>query len=55
MVGDKGMIKKAQIAGIIENGFSYITTITKGQIQSLIRKGVFQLEMFDDETVDILR
>lgn len=53
MVGDKGMIKKVQIDDIIENGFSYITTITKGQIQSLIRKGVFQLEMFDDAIVDV--
>ena len=53
MVGDKGMIKKAQIDDILDNEFSYITTITKGQIESLIRKGVFQLEMFDDKIVDV--
>lgn len=53
MVGDKGMIKKTQIDDITNNGFNYITTITKGQIMSLIRKGIFQLEMFDDEIVDI--
>lgn len=53
MVGDKGMIKKVQIDDIIENGFNYITTITKGQIQTLIRNGVFQLEMFEDKIVDI--
>ena len=53
MVGDKGMIKKAQIDDITNNGFNYITTITKGQIMSLIRKGTFQLEMFEDKIVDI--
>lgn len=53
MVGDKGMIKKAQIKDILKGGFSYITTITKGQIQSLIKQGVFQLDMFEDELIDI--
>ncbi|MCF6319628.1 MAG: IS1634 family transposase [Proteobacteria bacterium] len=53
MVGDKGMIKKAQINDILENNFSYITTITKGQMHSLVKKGVFQLDMFEDKLIDI--
>jgi len=53
MVGDKGMIKKAQIKDILKDGFSYITTITKSQIQKLVRQGVFQLDMFEDELIDI--
>ena len=53
MIGDKGMIKTAQIDDILNNGFAYITTITKGQIQSLIKKGVFQLDMFEDKIMDI--
>ena len=53
MVGDKGMIKKAQINEILKDGFSYITTITKGQIKSLVKKGVIQMDMFEDELMDI--
>lgn len=53
MVGDKGMIKSAQIEEIEKNGFYYLTTITKKQIKSKVKKGVFQLSLFEDELVDL--
>ena len=46
-VGDRGMIKSAQIEDLESVDFHFITAITKPQIRSLIKKGVFQLELFD--------
>ena len=52
-VGDRGMIKTAQVEELAEVGFHYITAITKPQIRSLIKKGVFQLELFDQQLCEI--
>ncbi len=52
MVGDRGMIKRAQIEALKE-GFTYITAITKPQIKKLIKDGVFQFELFEDELCEI--
>jgi len=52
-VGDRGMIKGPQIEELAAAGFHYITAITKAQIQTLLRRGVFQLELFDEELVEI--
>lgn len=49
VVGDRGMIKQAQIDLLNDKGFHYITAITKPQIRKLIREGVFQMELFDEE------
>lgn len=51
-VGDRGMIKSTQIASLPE-GFHYITAITKPQIRSLIKKGVVQLGLFDEQLHEI--
>ncbi len=55
LVGDKGMIKSAQIRDIQSEEFqwNYITSITKEQIKTLIKKDVIQYELFDNELVDI--
>ena len=45
-VGDRGMIKSPQIEQLGE-GLHYITAITKPQIESLLRAGVIQMELFD--------
>jgi transposase len=47
LVGDKGMIKGPQQEEIQSIGFDYITTITKPQIESLLKKGLFQMRLFD--------
>ena len=52
-VGDRGMIKSGQISGLQAAGFHYITAITKPQIRSLIKKGVFQLGLFDEELCEV--
>jgi len=52
-VGDRGMIKSSQIEDISKAGFHYITAITKAQIRSLLKKGVFQLGLFDEHLCEI--
>ena len=63
MVGDRpspelwpeirGMIKSGQIEDLKEVGFNYITAITKAQIRSMIKRGTFQLELFDDNICEV--
>ena len=52
-VGDRGMIKGPQIAELAAAGFHYITAITKAQIQTLLGRGVLQLELFDEALAEI--
>lgn len=52
-VGDRGMIKKAQIEGINEFKWNFITAITKPQIRKLVNAGVIQMGLFDDKLVEI--
>lgn len=52
-VGDRGMIKSGQVEEISKAGFSYITAITKTQIRSLLKKGVFQLGLFDENLCEV--
>jgi len=52
-VGDRGMIKSGQIENLSKAGFNYITAITKPQIRSLIKKGVFQLGLFDEDLCEV--
>ena len=50
MVGDRGMIKSAQIEQLKEReAFYYITALTKPQIETLIHRGVVQLSWFDEK------
>lgn len=51
-VGDRGMIKKAQIDNLPDH-FHYITAITKPQIKSLIKTGVIQMELFDEKVCEV--
>lgn len=51
-VGDRGMIKSAQIKALPEN-FHYITAITKKQINTLMNKNIFQFELFDENVCEI--
>jgi hypothetical protein len=46
-VGDRGMIKGPQIKELGQEHFHYITAISKPQIESLLKKQVFQMELFD--------
>ena len=52
-VGDRGMIKSAQIDDLEEEDFHFITAITKAQIKSLIKKGNIDPELFDNNLCEI--
>jgi len=52
-VGDRGMIKSAQIEDLSKVGFHYITAITKPQIRSMIKRRVFQLGLFDEHLCEV--
>lgn len=51
-VGDRGMIKSAQIEALPE-GFYYITALTKPQIESLMEKGLIQIGLFDENVCEV--
>jgi transposase len=53
-VGDRGMIKSAQISDLTASDFHYITAITKPQIEALVRSDVFQWSMFDEQLVEVM-
>jgi hypothetical protein len=53
-VGDRGMIKGQQIDDLATHGFHYITAITKPQIDTLLRQGTLQMDLFDQELVEVL-
>jgi len=46
-VGDRGMLKSQNLEDLKAQEFSYITGITKSQIQKLINDGKLQLGLFD--------
>lgn len=52
-IGDKGMIKKGQIEELNTFGFHYITSITKPQIKTLLKKGILQLSLFEETLGEI--
>lgn len=52
-VGDRGMIKSEQIEDVRKEGFHYITAITKPQIEKLLKTGVIQMELFDQDLAEV--
>lgn len=52
-VGDRGMIKAPQIAELNQQGFHYITAITKPQIESLLKTKTLQMELFDQALAEV--
>jgi transposase len=56
LVGDRGMIKGPQIEQLQaekDHEFHYITAITKPQIETLLKQGVVQLELFDEQVAEV--
>ena len=53
VVGDRGMIKQAGIDLLTERSFHYITAITKPQIRKLLRDGVFQMGLFEENICEV--
>jgi transposase len=52
-VGDRGMIKSGQVEELGTYGFHYITAITKPQIETLLRAGVIQMSLFDQQLAEV--
>jgi len=56
-VGDRGMIKGPQIEELQaekDHEFHYITTITKPQIETLLKQGVVQMELFEQQVAEVI-
>jgi transposase len=56
-VGDRGMIKGPQIEQLQaqkDHEFHYITAITKPQIETLLKKGVIQMDLFDETVAEVV-
>jgi transposase len=53
VVGDKGMLKSIPLENLGKENYRYITSISKPQIEGMLKKGVFQLELFADELCEI--
>jgi transposase len=52
-VGDRGMVKSASIEEITELSWYYITAITKPQIETLLKQGVFQMDLFSEKLIEV--
>jgi Transposase DDE domain len=52
-VGDRGMIKSGQVEDLARAGFHYITAITKPQIETLLKAGVLQMDLFDTAVCEV--
>ena len=52
-VGDRGMLKGPQIKELGQEHFHYITAISKPQIESLLNKKVFPMELFDTTVSEV--
>jgi len=53
LVGDRGMLKSVQIEELERYGFSYITAITKAQIEVLLKAGTLQMGLFDESVAEV--
>ena len=53
LVGDRGMLKQAQIDMLNQEQFHYITAITKPQIEKLLREGIFQMGLFEEKLAEV--
>jgi len=53
LVGDRGMIKGPQMDAIEAHDWSYITALTKPQIETLLGDGHLQMSLFDQHLAEV--
>src|SRR5690606_24582722 len=53
LVGDRGMLKYPQQQALQAEGMHHLTAITPTQIRSLVRRGLIQLDLFDQDVTEI--
>jgi transposase len=52
-VGDRGMIKSAQVSDLTTEKYHYITALTKPEIETLLKQDVVQMELFDKTVCEV--
>ncbi|MBE9573104.1 MAG: IS1634 family transposase [Proteobacteria bacterium] len=52
-VGDRGMIKSAQIKELSAENYHYITALTKPEMETLLKSNVLQMELFDETVCEV--
>lgn len=52
-VGDRGMLKRIPLDAVQAAHFSYITAITKPQVEKLLHEGVIQLSWLDEQLGEV--
>jgi len=52
-VGDRGMIKSAQVRDLSEEKYHYITALTKPEIETLLNNDVVQIDLFDETVCEV--
>jgi hypothetical protein len=53
VVGDRGMIKALGQAALGEANFHYVTALTDPQVRALLKAGVLQLGLFEDQPAEV--
>lgn len=53
LVGDRGMLKTPQQEDLNDEDFNFITAISKPQIEKMLKEGIIQLALFDEDLVEI--
>jgi transposase len=53
LVGDRGMIKRMGKLALGEAHFRYVTALTDPQIRALLKKGILQLGLFEDQPAEV--
>ena len=53
LVGDRGMLRGPSRRLLGENGFRYVTALTKSEIRTRLSKGTLQLGMFDEQVAEV--
>ena len=53
VVGDRGMIKALGQAALGEANFRYVTALTDPQVRRLLKAGVLQLGLFEDQPAEV--
>ncbi len=53
LVGDRGMIKRMGKQALGEAHFRYVSALTDPQIRALLKKGILQLELFEDQPAEV--
>lgn len=53
LVGDRGMIKRMGKQALGEAHFRYVTALTDPQIRALLKKGILQMGLFEDQPAEV--